>query len=56
MQVTATQHLSRASFALAPLQDFKKSWTDESLFKKYDLTQKEIELIQSKISPMEAGD
>lgn len=56
MQVTATQHLSRASFALAPLQDFKKSWTDESLFEKYGLTQEEIELIQSKISPMEAGD
>lgn len=56
LQLTATQHLSRASFALVPMQDFKKNWSDENLFKKYNLSNDEVEFIRSKISPMELGD
>jgi len=46
-------NISRASFAFIPIQDFSKSWTDEELYKKYDLNQEEIEFIESMIKPME---
>lgn len=55
MQLTATQHLSRASFSLVPMQDFAIEWTDEKLYKKYQLTQHEVSYIESKISTMDLG-
>ena len=36
-----------------PLQDFSKPWTDEELYKKYNLTDDEIAFIESMIRPME---
>jgi len=51
--VTATQHLSKANFRFVPLQDFSKPWTDEELYKKYNLTEDEIAFIESMIKPME---
>ena len=36
-----------------PLQDFNEEWTDEKLYKKYGLTQEEIDFIESMIRPME---
>ena len=35
-----------------PLQDFSKAWTDEELYKKYNLTEKEISFIESMIRPI----
>lgn len=52
-QVAATQHISKASFAFVPLQDFSKPWTDAELYKKYKLTKDEIAFIESMIKPME---
>lgn len=46
-------NISKESFALIPMQDFSKPWTDEELYKKYDLTQEEIDFIESMIKPME---
>lgn len=40
-------------FECVPLQDFSHPWTDEMLYKKYGLEQKEIEFIESMIRPME---
>lgn len=40
-------------FSLIPLQDFSHPWTDEMLYKKYNLTQEEINFIESMIKPME---
>lgn len=51
--MAATQNISRESFAFVPVQDFSKSWTDEELYKKYGLTEKEIEFIESMIRPLE---
>ena len=51
--ITATQHLSRTNFRFVPLQDFTKPWTDEELYKKYNLTEEEINFIESMIKPME---
>lgn len=40
-------------FGLIPLVDFTHPWTDEMLYKKYNLTQSEIDFIESMIRPME---
>ena len=46
-------HLSKTTFQFVPLQDFSKPWTDEELYKKYGLTEEEIQFIESMIRPME---
>lgn len=46
-------NISRDSFKLIPMQDFSKTWTDEELYKKYNLTLEEIDFIESLIKPME---
>ena len=51
--VKNTQNISRASYSLVPLQDFSEPWTDEKLYKKYNLTQEEIDFIESMIRPMD---
>jgi site-specific DNA-methyltransferase (adenine-specific) len=48
-----TQNISRGVFAFVPIQDFSETWTDEKLFKKYNITQEEIEFIDLLIRPME---
>ena len=48
-----SMQVTKAVFALIPLQDFSKSWTDEELYAKYGLTQEEIDFIESMIRPME---
>ena len=45
--------ISKQSFQFVPLQDFSEPWTDEKLYKKYNLTQEEIDFIESMIRPME---
>ncbi len=52
-QICISQHLSRDTFAFVPMQDFSKHWTDEELYKKYNLTQDEIDFIESMIRPMD---
>lgn len=46
-------NISKESFSLIPMQDFSKPWTDEELYKIYDLSQEEIDFIESMIKPME---
>ena len=48
-----TQHASSKVYSFVPIQDFSKSWTDEELYAKYDLDEKEIAFIESMIRPME---
>ncbi len=50
---TSTQQMSKANFRFVPLQDFTKPWTDEELYKKYNLTDDEIKFIELMIKPME---
>lgn len=52
-QICISQHISRETFAFVPMQDFSKPWTDEELYKKYNLSQEEIDFIESMIKPME---
>ncbi|MGN0572683.1 MAG: Eco57I restriction-modification methylase domain-containing protein [Acutalibacteraceae bacterium] len=51
----STQHTSKKVYSYVPLQDFSKPWTDEELYKKYNLTQEEIDFIESMIKPMDLG-
>lgn len=53
LQVTTTQHLSKASFMLVPIQEFTKPWTDAELYAKYSLTDDEISFVEATIKPME---
>lgn len=48
-----SQNAAKGVYQLVPQQDFSKPWTDEELYKKYDLTQEEIDFIESMIKPME---
>jgi site-specific DNA-methyltransferase (adenine-specific) len=38
------------------MQDFSEPWSDEKLYKKYNLTNDEIAFIESMIRPMELSD
>ena len=48
-----TQNALKKVYELVPIQDFNEEWTDEKLYKKYGLTQDEIDFIESMIRPME---
>lgn len=47
-----TQHATKVVYSFVPIQDFNEEWTDEKLYKKYSLTQEEIDFIESMIRPM----
>ena len=48
-----TQDATKKVYQFVPIQDFNEEWTDEKLYKKYGLTQDEINYIESMIKPME---
>ena len=48
-----TQDTTKSVYQFVPLQDFSESWTDEKLYAKYGLDEKEIAFIESMIRPME---
>ena len=50
-----SQHGTAKVYKCVPQQDFTKPWTDEELYKKYNLTSEEIEFIESMIKPMDLG-
>jgi site-specific DNA-methyltransferase (adenine-specific) len=49
LQSISSISLSKEKFALVPVQYFHKSWTNEELYKKYDLSEDEINFIESMI-------
>lgn len=48
-----SQHAPSSVYQFVPLQDFSEPWTDEKLYKKYNLSEEEIAFIESMIRPME---
>lgn len=48
-----TQNGPRGVYQFVPLQDFSKSWSDQELYQKYNLTEEEINFIETMIRPME---
>ncbi len=47
-----TQHATKEVYKYVPLQDWSKPWTDEELYRKYNLSKEEIDFIESRIKPM----
>jgi hypothetical protein len=47
-----TQHATKAAYEFVPMQNFDETWTDEKLYKKYDLTEDEITFIENMIRNM----
>ena len=48
-----TQDATRSTYTWVPKQTWNQKWTDDVLYKKYDLTKDEIEYIEYMIRPME---
>ena len=48
-----TQNGTKSVYQFVPMQDFSHPWTDEMLYKKYELIDEEIAFIESMIRPME---
>lgn len=46
-------NVTRKNYQLIPMQDFSKPWTDEELYKKYNLTEEEINYIERTVKEME---
>ena len=54
-QAISSLNVTRDCFRFVPYEDFHQEWTDERLYKKYRLNNKEINLIEASIRPMESG-
>ncbi len=48
-----SHHITKEAYRLVPLQNFTKTWTDESLFDKYGLSEEERIFIDNTIREME---
>ncbi len=48
----SSMHITQSNFQFVPIQDWSKPWDDNSLYKKYQLSTKEIQYIESLIKPM----
>jgi site-specific DNA-methyltransferase (adenine-specific) len=51
-----TQDATRSTYTWVPQQSWDRIWTDEILFKKYDLTKNDIAFIESRVRTMDGGD
>lgn len=53
LQNLSSINLSKESYRLVPIQDFKLSWTDSDLYQKYNLADTEIDYIEKLMKPIE---
>ena len=53
LQALTSIHITKSSFCFVPNQEYTEDWTDEKLYKKYEITEPEQALIDSLIRPME---
>lgn len=51
-----TQDALKPMYAWVPQQTWDRTWTDEELYKKYELSQEEIDYVEMVIRPMEAAE
>ncbi len=51
-----TQHATHSTYVWVPMQTWDRIWTDEVLYKKYDLTLEEQAYIESQVRAMEVDD
>ena len=55
LQAVSSINLSKDKFQFIPKEDFNKEWTDELLYKKYDINIDEINFIESMIKEKSTG-
>ena len=53
MQMLSSMNMTKATFTYVPTQDFTKECSDQDLYKKYNLSSEEIELIEASMRSME---
>jgi site-specific DNA-methyltransferase (adenine-specific) len=51
-----SMHITQRNYSFVPIQDFSQPWTDAKLYRKYNLSQEEIDFIESMIRPMVLAD
>lgn len=54
--IKISQHSTKKFYSFVPLQDFSTGWTDEKLYKKYNLTKVEIEYIEKMVRSISEGE
>lgn len=55
LQALTSIHITKDKFCFVPKQNYDHIWTDEILYKKYELTSDEMDLINNTIKSMEIG-
>jgi site-specific DNA-methyltransferase (adenine-specific) len=55
-QFMYSHHLTKSAYGFVPILDMKQVWSDESLAKRYGLTDEEVAFIASKVRPYDNGD
>ena len=56
-QAISSVNVTKECFQFVPFEDFQEEWTDEKLYKKYNISKAEIKFIESVIRPLgEASD
>lgn len=50
--LVVSQDITKENYSFVPALDMSVRWTDEDLYKRYNLTEAEIDFIKSKIEPM----
>lgn len=48
-----TQNTMKYVYSVVPMQDFSRTWTDEELYQKYNLTDEEIDFIENMIKDVD---
>ncbi|MBQ8289707.1 MAG: Eco57I restriction-modification methylase domain-containing protein [Clostridia bacterium] len=56
LQALTSINISKEKFCFVPEENYAQPITDDLLYKKYNLTEKEIDFIESLIKPMDGGD
>ena len=51
-----SMHITQRNYSFVPIQDFNSLWSDKELYRKYGLSESEIDYIESMIRPMELAD
>lgn len=51
-----SQHATRSTYTWVPVQAWDRAWTDQALYKKYQIEPHQVEFIESIIRPMESSD
>jgi site-specific DNA-methyltransferase (adenine-specific) len=51
-----TQDATHSTYRWVPMQTWDRKWTDEDLYRKYEISDQEVAYIESMIRPMEVAD